>query len=383
MKNFIFLLSLFIGSMVFAFDNHPMDVVNPDDDELLGSLIVKSPAIPKGLQLSTYSVGAPGLILVPDQSARIKEGNYCVFLGSSYSVQKCNVSVVRKQTTEVALGAFHIKLDLDNLSTDVGPQPQIRILDRYGKAVQLTDSYQATFENLFIVTFENAPIFGEIQIPVGVAEIVEKSISYPDLRAQIEFKASVRAFPNADGSDFTQINDNLTFIHRKYPLPENTRMHIPQYGYDRAHGTYDRSGLVDIVNFIDFQTEKPQAIWFFPTLNQSPLFYEVVVNNTYTNIAMKAGEHKTVTLKRIDVNKVLLTREDGSKYYVAGTYKVYQQNPTSKGWRLLEILDKNKEIVSEFHTETGLDVLPGTYKVELTYLTAEGKKSRDYILNLN
>lgn len=84
-------------------------------------------------------------------------------------------------------------------------------------------------------------------------------------------------------------------------------------------------------------------------------------------IALRDGQAASLNLGRIDVDDVLVTRENGTTYEARGRYTVTC------------ITDGTD--VGSFSTKTGLDVLPGDYRVDLTYSTEEGPKSQTFRLH--
>jgi hypothetical protein len=72
-----------------------------------------------------------------------------------------------------------------------------------------------------------------------------------------------------------------------------------------------------------------------------------------------------VVLYRLDIDDVLVTREDGSIFVTPGTY---------------DIFFGGARVAGPFTTNTGLDLLPGEYEVVVRYPTAEGTKANRYVL---
>ena len=72
-----------------------------------------------------------------------------------------------------------------------------------------------------------------------------------------------------------------------------------------------------------------------------------------------------VTLHRLDVDAVTITREDGSTYTAAGTYSLNFGGV---------------QVAGPFNTGTGIDVLPGTYQFSLNYTDFDGAKTQTQTL---
>ena len=69
----------------------------------------------------------------------------------------------------------------------------------------------------------------------------------------------------------------------------------------------------------------------------------------------------TVSLNRLDVDNVVVTRENGSTYTVTGTYEIY-----FGGTR----------VAGPFNTNTGIDLFPGTYELVTSFSTADGPQTQ-------
>jgi hypothetical protein len=80
-------------------------------------------------------------------------------------------------------------------------------------------------------------------------------------------------------------------------------------------------------------------------------------------VALNQNASNDVSLHRIDVDDVEVTREDGSKYTTRGTYEVYFGG---------------NRVAGPFPTKTGIDALGGAYEVVVKYDTAEGPKTNHY-----
>lgn len=74
-------------------------------------------------------------------------------------------------------------------------------------------------------------------------------------------------------------------------------------------------------------------------------------------VQLSQSNANPITLKRFDVDDVEITRENGSTYTVKGTYELYFGGALVAG---------------PFPTNTGIDLLPGTYEVVTKFSTADG-----------
>lgn len=74
-----------------------------------------------------------------------------------------------------------------------------------------------------------------------------------------------------------------------------------------------------------------------------------------------------ITINRVDVDDVVVTREDGSTYAARGTYELFYGG---------------NRVVGALSTNTGIDVLPGTYELVITYSTVDGQKTQRQTITL-
>jgi hypothetical protein len=80
-------------------------------------------------------------------------------------------------------------------------------------------------------------------------------------------------------------------------------------------------------------------------------------------VTLNQNATNDISLHRIDVDDVEITREDGTKYTTRGTYELYFGG---------------SRVAGPFPTKTGIDVLGGAYEVVVKYSTAEGPKTNHY-----
>jgi len=83
-------------------------------------------------------------------------------------------------------------------------------------------------------------------------------------------------------------------------------------------------------------------------------------------LPLSQAADNNVTLYRLDIDDVTVTREDGTTFVTAGTYELFYG-----GLR----------VAGPYPTSTGIDVLPGDYEAVVTYTTLEGQKANHYTLS--
>jgi len=84
-------------------------------------------------------------------------------------------------------------------------------------------------------------------------------------------------------------------------------------------------------------------------------------------ITLNQAATNTINLKRLDIDNVEITRENGSTYTVTGTYEIY-----FGGTR----------VAGPYNTNTGVDLLPGTYELVTSFSTADGPQTQRETINL-
>lgn len=108
-----------------------------------------------------------------------------------------------------------------------------------------------------------------------------------------------------------------------------------------------------------------RPVVFTSTASLSRTFYSYDWSGTYFCMhgSCSTGLEKvsTIAFKRIEVDHVQAFQRDGSATVVPGTYQIF------KDGAVMEVLNCNGARSTQFNTKTGVDVLPGTYDVVVTY----------------
>jgi hypothetical protein len=87
--------------------------------------------------------------------------------------------------------------------------------------------------------------------------------------------------------------------------------------------------------------------------------YTLNVAGRPTQLSQTAANN--IKLHRLDVDNVEVTKEDGTTYMASGKYEVY-----FGGTR----------VAGPYNTNTGIDLLPGTYELVITFNTADGPQTQ-------
>lgn len=85
------------------------------------------------------------------------------------------------------------------------------------------------------------------------------------------------------------------------------------------------------------------------------------LNAAGRQVALSQTTTNSVKLYRLDVDNVEVTKEDGSTYTTTGKYEVF-----FGGTR----------VAGPYNTNTGIDLLPGTYELVVTFNTADGPQTQ-------
>jgi hypothetical protein len=231
------------------------------------------------------------------------------------------------------------------------------------------------------------PVLGSQVVSIKEGDAADVALGQTDKRATLHIVAPNRDFPNPSLQCLSAQRNFL--VQRSIATPAFAE---PQ-PYDLAHNTtyYSSQTYYGITRFKALSGAS-QDVHVFPfTDTEAPNHYEYVVNNQVQQLTVKPGDTVTVNVKRIDVDDVEVTKEDGTTYMAHGTYQVFRQSATAGQWtpvglpggQYSDCSTGQADRYTTFPTKTGIDVLPGTYKVVISYTTQEGPDTEEDILNLN
>lgn len=107
-----------------------------------------------------------------------------------------------------------------------------------------------------------------------------------------------------------------------------------------------------------------------------PSPYFLWLNGTYKIYDVKPGAIVDLEVRRLDVDDVAVTREDGTTFSQKGSYSVE--------WRQPDGTYVTIPLLQQRSTRTGVDLVPGHYRVTVDYTTAEppGSKQDVYEIDL-
>jgi hypothetical protein len=164
---------------------------------------------------------------------------------------------------------------------------------------------------------------------------------------EVDFNLSLPALGNVPATFATDI----TFLD-------------PRANPDAAKGTITSSCSGDASYTIPSATGTP-----------APLALNAFVNSACTYTLSVGGRTQVlsqtstndVNLRRLDVDNVTITREDGTTYTVVGTYTLNYGGI---------------QVAGPYSTGTGIDALPGTYEFSLSYTDFDGLQTQTQTITL-
>jgi hypothetical protein len=164
---------------------------------------------------------------------------------------------------------------------------------------------------------------------------------------EVDFDLSLPALGNVPSTFET----DLTFLD-------------PRANPDAAKGTITSSCSGDATYTIPSETGTPAPLALHAFVNTA-CAYTLSVGGR-SQILSQASTNG-ISLHRIDVNDVTITREDGTTYTTKGTYTLNYGGV---------------QVVGPYSTGTGIDVLSGTYEFSLTYTDFDGVQTQTQTITL-
>jgi hypothetical protein len=400
-KNMIsgFLISLLISFGAAA------DVINPIGEENLGYLRLNAPLSTSGKNLFVAYLNYDQQLrqIENQKDFRMLKGNYCFHsLSGIYFGELPCFSILPKQTTvfDNIASVTLLPTDIEDVGQWDSTLPKAQIINVQSKAETLGNLHSDPYEfwlapgNYNIIWSDWLPGYPKLtptsfSISKGQTLPVQLTTLSKSYVTELTFSKTGQAvFPDAveNSVDCTQadmgyLRSSKHFIFRDLNLSAS-------------------ASVLDV--FYNKKVSKSQATLFFDSLMQSKLrFYPYLgVNYTlltngipYTFQFTQPASKLEIPIKRIDVNKVTVTREDGSDYETSGKYTIdvkingkYQRvNVPKMVFTKITASQYGCGLMTQsiFNTETGLDLPPNEYKFTVYYNTLEGKdQTKEYFLDL-
>jgi hypothetical protein len=386
-------------------DDGKFDVLRPVGEEMMGHLRALLPettlAVPEIVGYweghpvregtTRVPVAAGCLDVMPDMSTTLDpdvDG-----IAPSIRSRLCDLEVRPAETTDGHLGGLRL-IAVPEWTTDVldptgSALPRIvttsAALDLW---VQRDGSYDALAGVLlpvapgrYMLTTRSpthAPM-GGFEAAVEPGEVVEVPIPSADLRTWLRIVPPERVFPDVDESACGRLTMVLKrgVIPRPQPADREGVLYFPPA--DMLTGSR--------LHWIE-ASDAPVELSYVPLEERRGESHLLLVNSLVLPLEQRFGEELEVRLARIDVDDVLVEREDGTSYRVAGRWQVFRPvgshlEPVGR-WRFRQSFSSCRVsgFVTSFPTGTGLDVLPGDYQVVVHYETAVGPQRDVYEMRL-
>lgn len=380
--------------------------IKPKDSENLGRLQVNWP---QGWQAAinaaddatvTYRNGG---VVIGVQS-RLKEGDGCLALGTRFgtTLQDCTVALTKNKTTTFDLSALKVTYDATatgKLAVDFGPKPTLSIRRKNPASPgsepviwnQGNSGYFNGSNTRGVITLPGdyvfswgLPILDEKNESLAKGKFETVNLDPAEKRATIKVKAPTRELPNAAfgcGS-----------AHRNFLIQRNADNSAGAYGEPDGSVQQQGAGGATSEGIVAWQAlplTKDTDFRVFPfAASEGAMHYEYVVNSVVVPLDVKPGKTVTVPVERLDVDDVEVEKEDGSTYNVKGQYVVYKQGPNNSWLPITQYQQSyyggcsGTRAAWSAPTGTGLDLPPGTYRLVITYNTAEGAKTKDEVVTL-
>ncbi|MGE0402516.1 MAG: hypothetical protein AB7T06_37790 [Kofleriaceae bacterium] len=346
------------------------DQIDPTDSEDLATLIVRLPPnLPGSPPLEPFELHVNDMKIDSDVEVRLLAGEKRLVLSASTGGSlDTMVTLVAGQTTTIDLAAAFFHWDTSPSSpfnVTVGYPPSMDVSWDDDDRFLLVDPV-TTLRALLPGTYSAKGLHPALQ-PVSVTALPgivhDFDLTPPDTRASIVVHPPQRAFPPPNAYGCSQLR-----------LVETT--HAPHEPHDVSADPPPPTDSVTIVKLPENDVTTAKVLPF-PSTDVTQ--HELVVSNISTPLALVPNQTLDFYVKRIDVNDVRITRENGTTYLVQGTWKVERKvGPSPTAWEPVKPTPCN----GPFPTKSGIDVPPGTYRVTINYETGEGPEQQEHVLTL-
>ena len=387
--------------------------IKPKDGENLGRLQVNTPngwqlpVNPNDDALAYYRNATTPL----NTSTRLTEGTGIVTITSKFdtTLSTSNINIVKGNTTNFNLGSIKATYDASStLKRDFGPTPQLTVFFTSPGAAE-TQVYKLPANGAaaggnapfwagapakavlappggYRFTF-GLPILDDTKKDLAAGENANLALTPSDKRGTIIVKKPTRDLPDAVVANHTVAQSQI--IQRNRDNAALAYGELPSYDQrntSQPAGTPIQPGYLNygpnegVVAWAALPLKDDTTIKVFPfAASEGAMHYEVVVSNVAQNIALTPGQTKTIQLERIEVDDVEVTKETGEVYTQRGTWQIFRQGPNNAWIPMTSRVDGSNGAGTQqnYATNSGLDVLAGTYRVIITYSTAEGQKTQD------
>ncbi len=317
----------------------------PQGSDKLGRLTVVSP-----------DPGTTGLVATPvsafllDQqivysqpnARRMTAGTHQVglYLHNGPPYDRTSVTIKKGETTTLALAGLH----LDNLKlydTTVGASPmwmtdRLSVLQDIGYA-GIPGQFLQLFAEPFKLTLQADRQLARFDLAPVAGKVVSYDVGIPDPRMGMTVATPTRQFPDAVSARYLKAT----------PLPAKSLL-----------ATYGSAVLLrsDSVKLVDDDYHMALGN------DLSNQHYNVYLNGTFAEVTGHSGTIVEIPVRRLDVADVEVTDENGNVTTTPGTWSLQFFAPTQSGGMWIAA-----EEAQQLPTSRGVDVVPGRYRVTVTY----------------
>ena len=196
----------------------------------------------------------------------------------------------------------------------------------------------------------------------GTAHITDAYEAYAPgtLSATVNGTAQTLSLNPGDEADFNISLPALGTVPSTFAT--NITFLDPRANADAARGTITSSCSGDATYTIPSASGTPAPLALNAFVNSACTYTLNVGGRTQ---ALSQTTANAISLHRLDVNNVTITREDGSTYTVTGTYSLNYGGV---------------QVAGPYNTGTGIDVLSGTYQFSLSFTDFDGPQTQTQTL---
>lgn len=329
-------------------DDEKDDTLHPTGSENLGYLDLEPPASSRGFYAQT--VDFRGTPIDIGKKVRLKKGTGCLGVNPIAQAVDCTVTVEAKKTTTYKLASLHPHFQPTIFDVDAGPQVALQLTARgvlYNYRAFDPDVVEGLPSKDILAlpgdyVFDyGLPIFNKVSFTLTAGKA-------KDLDLGVDKRATL----------------HIVMPSREYPTFYCNRPQLLQ--------PVDGRG-VPVIGTRTNSTETDATYRVFPFAPGGG-HYLYTVQGLSATLDPKPGDKLTLKVKRIDVDDVNVTREDGSSYTVAGTWTVLHEDANGQFAPFAAC--------GNIPTKRGIDVVPGVYKIVTSYNTQEGPATEEDVLDL-
>lgn len=323
------------------------DQVNPTGHDNEGYLVVKTPPSTRGFYSEPY-LTYRNTSITPGTKTRFTAGSACLGIYNNLMTD-CAVAISQKATTTYELSSLYVHWDPTELAVDFGPQWTVTVTRGSARLLSSIADVSFTQDLLALPGDYHVAVDGVGQFPPTDLSLAAGETKEIDLTG--DKRGTIHVIPPASRS------------FANSPCAGSTRL-----------VQRDDGGATLRAMTIPVQADASYRV--FPLTAADASHYEIWTgDNVASPLAVAVGKTVDFKVKRIDVNDVLVTRDDGTTYSQKGTYVVSRQDPTTG------VFSPDFGGCSSA-TPSGLDVSPGVYKISTSWTTSEGPDSEDDVLDL-